>query len=138
MSEQKLFPKVLSAPLEMEPSESLFQPPLKALSLQRISVEHNSQSSFLQSTSLDPLPSLPPLTSNTFLFVSASSPLSIYLPSANVNGLVCYIKKIDDTDNAVTLVPSGSQKIDNSSSKIITIPYTAVSLVVNEGNWWVF
>lgn len=79
-----------------------------------------------------------PLTSNTFLFVSASSPLSVYLPSANVNGLVCYIKKIDDTDNAVTLVPSGSQKIDNSSSKIITIPYTAVSLVVNEGSWWVF
>ena len=58
------------------------------------------------------------------------------LPDATtILGQVVNIKKIDVSDNTVTIVAFGTQKIDGMSSKVIDKQYSSLQLQSNGTSW---
>ena len=77
--------------------------------------------------------------SKTVTLCSASAPFTVTLPSATgLGGQFYKIKKSDDTEQAVTIQASGSQKIDNASSVVLDSPYAGLMVMSNGSNWLIF
>lgn len=73
---------------------------------------------------------------NTITTLNQSAPVTVTLP-AGTNGLMKVIK--DASGNAIanniTIVPTGSDKIDNQNSFIINANNGGVAVVFRDGNW---
>ena len=48
-----------------------------------------------------------------------------------------YIKKIDTTNNLVTVVPAGAEDIDGGPTAPLSNPYEAITVVSDGSNWWI-
>lgn len=71
---------------------------------------------------------------------STSGAFSIFLPSVTAvdNGYSFTVKKVNGTNNDVTLSPFGSQTIDGGSSAALTGLNLPFITVVNDGTeWWI-
>ncbi|MEM2352056.1 MAG: hypothetical protein QXT26_06580, partial [Thermoproteota archaeon] len=68
----------------------------------------------------------------------SSSAITVTLPSASgISGRIFRIVKIDSTLNTVTVLPYGSEKINNGSQYVIDQQYEGVSIVSDGSNWFV-
>ena len=63
--------------------------------------------------------------------------VTITLPSPS-NGARVRVKKIDSSNNTVTVQPSGSETIDGASSHTISQQYETYEYVSDGTNWYVF
>jgi hypothetical protein len=81
------------------------------------------------STTLDPL--------DQIIYADATSGnITLTLPSARGNqGTSFKIKKIDSSDNLVTVVPFGTETIEGDTSFIHAVQYAGVTVVSNGSNW---
>ena len=68
---------------------------------------------------------------------AAGSNVIINLPSALGNTSKYTIKKIDSGSNTVTVIPSGSQTIDGSTSATILYQNTRMTIISNNSNWFI-
>lgn len=77
---------------------------------------------------------------DTFIAVDASSgPVTITFPPAvSLKGKKYHVKKIDNTANGITVVPSGSNLIDSNPSLFFNSPNDGF-IFVGDGsnNWWI-
>jgi hypothetical protein len=75
-------------------------------------------------------------TSNQVVLVSAVSAIDAILPPANGNsGIIYTIKKIDQSNNFVTL--SAAEFIDDDNTYDIRRPYDAIRLISDDIQWWI-
>jgi hypothetical protein len=62
--------------------------------------------------------------------------ISVFLPaSLSVRGMEIDIKKIDNSGNAVTIVPNGAETVDGESSLLINSQYGCFTLIANDNDW---
>lgn len=64
------------------------------------------------------------------------SSINIILETATVNTDCIVIKRIDSSSNALTVTPSGTENIDNSTVVSINVQYTSITLVSNGSSGW--
>ena len=76
------------------------------------------------------------LTANDeYVGVSSANAVTISLP-VGVNGRVYYIKdEYGQGSGKITIKPFGNEKIDNSNTYIISVPYQSVACVFRAGQW---
>jgi hypothetical protein len=67
---------------------------------------------------------------------AASGALTITLPPAATTGMVVFVKKIDASTNVVTVKGSGSDKIEASSSKLLSKENKSLTLVAGGNGVW--
>ena len=68
--------------------------------------------------------------------VSGGVTVDVYNTSSNAGAMVT-IKKIDTTDNVVTITTVGADVIDGQAEFYLQAPYDSVTLVTDGGNWYV-
>ena len=68
--------------------------------------------------------------------VSGGVTVDVYNTSSNAGAMVT-IKKIDTTDNVVTITTEGADVIDGQAEFYLQAPYDSVTLVTDGGNWYV-
>lgn len=72
-----------------------------------------------------------------YIGVFSATATTITLPSG-VNGRVYTIKdEYGQGSGKITLQPQAGEKIDNSNSYIISVPYQSVSIVYRGTGWWI-
>lgn len=73
--------------------------------------------------------------SDEYIGVDSVAPVTITLP-AGVDGRVYYIKdEHGQGSGKITIQPQAGEKIDNSLSYVISVPYQSVSVVFRAGQW---
>ena len=74
------------------------------------------------------------------IFASASAgAFKIYLPDATLNIRNEYsVKLIGSNTNTITIIPSGTQQIEEGVSLVLNQRNEAVTLVSNGFHWWIF
>lgn len=80
------------------------------------------------------------LSTDYYIGVSSSDPVTITLPVITANGQQYVIKAQMGAplgNRKVTVVPRSPALIDGSSSFTIVIPYEDVVVISNDSNWWV-
>jgi len=79
------------------------------------------------------------LSDNVILANAASGPMTLSLPPASsATGHVFYVKKIDSSVNAVTILASGSDLIDGFSTLVNSVQYESFTLITDGTGWWIF
>ena len=75
----------------------------------------------------------------TVLCDATAGPITLTLPTVNNldDGRAFFIKKIDSTDNIVTLAPVGGELIDGQSSFEIKDPFVCFTVESNGLGWFV-
>lgn len=73
-------------------------------------------------------------TNQVVLVNAASASVTITLPSP-VAGVRFYIKKIDTSLNTVTVTPS-SGTVDGAANRVISMPYSSVTVTSDGTNFW--
>lgn len=69
---------------------------------------------------------------------ATNSNIQVTLLSAQSNdGYLLTIKKIDSSNNTVTIVPDGTETIDGASSKVLGTQYESITLYSDGNVWWV-
>lgn len=65
--------------------------------------------------------------------------MTITLPAAtaDLDGLVYVVKKVDSSGNTVTIDGNGSETIDGATTKVLSAQYDTVSIVCDGSNWLV-
>lgn len=64
--------------------------------------------------------------------------LVLTLPStASNSGKLYYIKKIDSSNNTVTIDGAGTELIDDAETAVLTVQYESVTLVSDGTAWWI-
>ena len=77
-------------------------------------------------------------TDYTVLFDATAGSITALLPSASVNNKrIYFIKKIDSSSNAVIIDANGSELIDGSTYKSITIQNVSYSIHCNGIGWYI-
>lgn len=66
---------------------------------------------------------------------ATSAAINITLPTAVGVTKIYSVKKIDSTSNTVTVVTTGGQTIDGSTTAVIKVRYVSISVVSNNSNW---
>jgi uncharacterized membrane protein len=62
--------------------------------------------------------------------------VSIHLPACAVNvDRMITVKKIDSTTNSVVINPNGSETIDGSTTKTLTVQYASLT-IISDGTEW--
>jgi len=74
--------------------------------------------------------------SEVVLVDASSGAVTITLPAPST-GAIVWIKKIDNSPNAVTIAPNATEKIDGASSFIIAAQYESYTLVSDGTDWFV-
>ncbi len=78
------------------------------------------------------------LTNGTILVDSSSGNIVITLPaSAEANKKVYNIKKIDSSNNTVTIDGESGELIDGASTAVITIQYESITIQSNGIAWYI-
>lgn len=73
-----------------------------------------------------------------YLIDATDGPVIVNVPTAvGRQGALRYVKKIDITNNEVTLTPTGAEEIDRASTKELTNPNTDVPIISDNANWWI-
>jgi len=80
------------------------------------------------------------LTSDCFLTADCTSGAITFTlpPAAGNTGRIFYCRKGDSSANALTIVGSGVDTINDISSFVVGFQYQSVSLISSGGQWWVF
>jgi hypothetical protein len=74
----------------------------------------------------------------TVLCNALSNPITVNLPSApTCEGVMYTIKKLDISANTVTILPSGSDKIDGASTYVISQQFLTVSIQSDGSAWFI-
>lgn len=69
---------------------------------------------------------------------AAGGAFSVSLPAANtMTGQVLYVKKIDSSDNAVTIDPNGSETIDGDTTLAISLQYQSRGFISDGSAWYI-
>lgn len=58
-------------------------------------------------------------------------------PASNAKNQVKWVKKVDSSANAITIVGVGSETIDDSTSITLTIQYQSIDLFSDGTQWWI-
>jgi len=69
--------------------------------------------------------------------VTAGGSVTINLPTAVSNKAIFTIKKIDSGASSVVIDGNSTQTIDGSLTATITVPYTSITLVSDNSNWYI-
>ena len=80
------------------------------------------------------------VTDNDYVVLvnATAAPATVNLPTAvGKLGRVYNIKRISTNANAVTIDAFGAQTIDQTATKTLVLPYTAVTLYSDDANWWI-
>jgi hypothetical protein len=75
--------------------------------------------------------------SKKILANALSNNININLPTAIANTAEITIKKIDATNNTVTITAFGSEKIDGLSTQVIKFKNTSITIFSDELNWYI-
>ncbi len=79
------------------------------------------------------------LTDNVILADSTAAPITLTLPSpASAPGRVFFVKKIDSSANAVSMIVSGGANIDYLASQSTTVQGYAWTLICDGSQYWLF
>lgn len=74
----------------------------------------------------------------TVLADATSGGITITLPTAaSRRGVRITVKKIDATENTITLTPAGDDLIDGSAEAQILVPLVALQLLSDGEAWWI-
>ncbi len=77
------------------------------------------------------------LATDCVVLVNASNaPVTISLPQSLGNGQIYRVKKIDDTDNVVTVEALDPDVIDDSSSVALVDQFAGVTVIDAAPNFW--
>ena len=70
---------------------------------------------------------------------ATATDITITLPAASTNPFkVYYIKKIDTSGHKVTIGGNTvAEKIDDELTFEIVVPYTCITVICDESNWWI-
>ena len=72
------------------------------------------------------------------LLCNCTTAITVNLPAASTfSGWVFNIKKIDSSSNNVTVVPSGTDKIDGDPSAIVSSQWTNMQFQSDGTNWYI-
>ena len=62
----------------------------------------------------------------------------VNLPAASSNtGRIYYVKKVDSSQNTITINPEGAGEVDNGATAVITTQFEAVTVTSDGSNWWI-
>ena len=75
----------------------------------------------------------------TYLVDCTTGAIIFTLPAADDYGIgnTITIKKIDNSVNAITITPDGSELIDDAATLIVSVQYDAPKLISDGFNWWI-
>lgn len=74
----------------------------------------------------------------SFLCDASGGALTVTLPPASEQrDRMITIKKTDSSGNAITIDGNGSDLIDDTLTKIITVQYTSITIVSDGSDWWI-
>lgn len=77
-------------------------------------------------------------TADQLLLVNNTSAITVTLPAASeAEGKRFVVKKASNNNHPVTVVVSGSGTIDDSTSQVITTPYTSLDFVSDGSEYWI-
>lgn len=63
---------------------------------------------------------------------------TVTLPTAvGISGKVYRIKKIDSSANAITIDADGSETIDDSTTRVLSSQYDAITIISDGSEWWI-
>jgi hypothetical protein len=74
----------------------------------------------------------------TVLVNAAGGNITVTLPTAIGATYACYVKRIDNSANTVSVNTTASQAIDGQASQGILFQYTSMSVKSDGSNWWIF
>lgn len=75
-------------------------------------------------------------TDHVILCDASTGAFTITLPaSAGRTGRMYYIKKIDSSDNPVTIDPNASELLDGGLTAVLTSQYISLTIVCDGSNW---
>lgn len=78
------------------------------------------------------------VTDDTILADATAGAFTITLPTAVGNtGKTYFVKKIDSTSSNVTLDGAGSETIDGSATRVISLQYEAFTIQSDGSVWWI-
>lgn len=79
------------------------------------------------------------LTSSHYtVLMSNTSDVTVTLPSASANtGRIYFIKKITSNSNTVTILPSGTEKIDNAANYVLSTGNKTVQVQSSGSGWFI-
>jgi hypothetical protein len=81
----------------------------------------------------------PSVAQNTILANCTSAPITVTLPTpASSTGYLFYIKKIDASANALTIVVAGGANIDYASSQSTTVQGYSWTVICDGTQYWLF
>lgn len=73
-----------------------------------------------------------------FILADASSgQLTVTLPAATVDGMMCTIKKTDATGFSVIVATADDATIDGETTARIDTQYTSLTIVAYSGDWYI-
>lgn len=76
--------------------------------------------------------------SDEYIGVFSAAAVTITLPTG-VNGRVYTIKdEYGQGSGKITIQPQNGEKVDNSNTYIISVPFQSISLVFRGTGWWIF
>ena len=68
----------------------------------------------------------------------ASTAITANLPaSSNLDGKIYYIKKIDDSANAITVDGNAAETIDGELTQVINGQYDSMTIICDGSNWYI-
>jgi hypothetical protein len=74
----------------------------------------------------------------TIICDCTSGNITVNLPAAaDVSKIIYEIKKIDSSANTVTIDGDGSETIDDSTTKVISSQYDAITVQSDGSEWWI-
>ena len=75
-------------------------------------------------------------SSITHDIVLGSGIISLTLPPAT-SGKMVFVKRVDSNSGALSILPSGTQKIDGANSKALYYQYESINVVSDGSNWFI-
>ena len=79
-------------------------------------------------------------THHTVLCDATSAAFTITLPAAATSGntgRIYYVKKIDSSDNTITIDGNASETIDGDATKVISSQYDSIQIACDGSNWFI-
>jgi hypothetical protein len=78
---------------------------------------------------------------DTYIGITSKKPVKVVLPENPEPGKIYIIKLQVGApvgNRKVTIIPSGTSKIDGNNSVTLQNPYEGISVIYNDGSWYTF
>ena len=79
-------------------------------------------------------------TANDYIIIcdAKSHGFVVSLPTASSNiGRIYYVKKVDSSQNTITVNPEGAEEVDDGATAVITTQFETITVTSDGLNWWI-